>query len=255
MIEVKNLSKRFGEFEAVKEISFNVSKGDILGFLGPNGAGKSTTMRILTCYMPATSGSAVIDGYDIFSQSNQVKRRIGYLPEVPPLYSEMTVKQYLNFVMQIRGLEKARRKERLQFVLSKCGLGDVQNRIIENLSRGYKQRCGIAQAIVHDPAILILDEPTQGLDPRQIVEIRDLIRSLASEHTIILSTHILPEVTMLCSRAIIINRGKIIGDKPLADLTANKSLESVFLELISRGEVLPDSFASPPPVEEFHSPH
>jgi ABC-2 type transport system ATP-binding protein len=215
MIEVQNLTKRYGAFTAIRDVSFAVAPGEIVGFLGPNGAGKSTTMRILACFMPATGGTARVAGYDVFRESMEVRRRIGYLPESVPLYSDMRVAPYLDFVAEVKGVPRSARKKRVADVMDRCLIADVQNRLIRNLSKGYRQRVGLAQAIVSDPAVLILDEPTIGLDPRQIAEIRALIKSLAGEHTVILSTHILPEVSMLCSGVVIINRGAIVAQGPI----------------------------------------
>lgn len=211
MISVQHLGKRYGEVIAIDDLSFTVGKGEVLAFLGPNGAGKTTTMRILTCFMPATSGTATIAGYDIFQDPMQVKRRIGYLPETPPLYPEMTVTEYLVFVAKIKGLSKTDQKTGLTGALEKAGLTEVSKRLIGNLSKGFRQRVGLAQALIHNPDVLILDEPTVGLDPRQIIEIRELIKGLAGEHTIILSTHILPEATAVAKKVVIINRGRIVA--------------------------------------------
>ena len=209
MIEVEHVSKVYGERKAVDDITFKVEKGEVLGFLGPNGAGKTTTMRILTCYMPATEGTARVAGYDVFEKSIEVRRRIGYMPENPPVYSDMSVDSYLHFVARIKGTPSGRRKNQVDDAVEKCGLGDVTKRIIGRLSKGYRQRVGLAQALLNNPEVLILDEPTSGLDPKQINEVRTLIKSLAGAHTIILSTHILPEVSMTCSRVVIINKGKV----------------------------------------------
>jgi ABC-2 type transport system ATP-binding protein len=215
MIEVQNLTKRYGPVTAIHDVSFTVAPGEIVGFLGPNGAGKSTTMRILACFMPASGGSARVAGYDVFRESMEVRRRIGYLPESVPLYSDMRVAPYLDFVAEVKGVPRGARKKRVADVMDRCLIADVQNRLIRNLSKGYRQRVGLAQAIVSDPHVLILDEPTIGLDPRQIADIRSLIKSLAGEHTVILSTHILPEVSMLCSGVVIINRGAIVAQGPI----------------------------------------
>ena len=215
MIEVQNLTKRYGPVTAIRDVSFAVAPGEIVGFLGPNGAGKSTTMRILACFIPASDGSARVAGYDVFRESMEVRRRIGYLPESVPLYNDMRVAPYLDFVAEVKGVPRSARKKRVSDVMDRCLIADVQNRLIRNLSKGYRQRVGLAQAIVSDPHVLILDEPTIGLDPRQITEIRSLIKSLAGEHTVILSTHILPEVSMLCSGVVIINRGAIIAQGPI----------------------------------------
>jgi ABC-2 type transport system ATP-binding protein len=215
MIEVQNLTKRYGPVTAIRDVSFNVAPGTIVGFLGPNGAGKSTTMRILACFMPASSGTARVAGFDVFRESMEVRRRIGYLPESVPLYNDMRVAPYLDFVAEVKGVPRSARRRRVADVMDRCLIADVQNRLIRNLSKGYRQRVGLAQAIVSDPHVLILDEPTIGLDPRQIAEIRSLIKSLAGEHTVILSTHILPEVSMLCGSVVIINRGGIVAQGPI----------------------------------------
>jgi ABC-2 type transport system ATP-binding protein len=215
MIEVQSLTKHYGPVTAIRDVSFNVAPGEIVGFLGPNGAGKSTTMRILSCLMPASSGTARVAGFDVFRESMEVRRRIGYLPESVPLYSDMRVAPYLDFVAEIKGVPRSSRRKRVADVMDRCLIADVQNRLIRNLSKGYRQRVGLAQAIVSDPHVLILDEPTIGLDPRQIAEIRSLIKSLAGEHTVILSTHILPEVSMVCSGVVIINRGGIVAQGPI----------------------------------------
>ncbi len=219
MIEVQDLTKTFGDRTAVDHISFTVNKGEILGFLGPNGAGKTTTMRILTGFLPATSGTAKIGGFDVFDDSIEVRRRIGYLPENPPLYTDMTVGSYLDFVTRIKNVPAEKRASRIDDALAKTNITDKRDELIKRLSRGYKQRVGIAQALVHDPDVIILDEPTVGLDPKQIIEVRHLIKGLAGNHTIILSTHILPEVSMTCDRVVIINRGKIAAVDTPANLT------------------------------------
>jgi len=211
MIEVEHLSKTYGSTPAITDVTFNVEQGEILGLLGPNGAGKTTTMRILAGYLPATSGTARIAGFDVHKNSLAVRQRIGYLPETPPLYPEMTVLSFLNFVAQIKGVSAGDRTNKVQAAIERCNLQDKHHVIIRKLSKGYRQRVGIAQAIVHDPPAIILDEPTVGLDPRQIIEVRNLIKSLAGSHTIIISTHILPEVSMVCSRVAIINRGKVVA--------------------------------------------
>lgn len=219
MIEVDNLTKVYKTNPAVDHVSFDVKKGEILGFLGPNGAGKTTTMRMLTGYLPATSGKARIGGFDVADQSMEVRKRIGYLPEVPPLYPEMSIESYLDFVSRIKGVPSARRKERVAQAVEMAHLTDRRKELIHRLSRGYRQRVGLAQALVHDPDVLILDEPTAGLDPKQIIEVRRLIKSLAGTHTILLSTHILPEVGMTCDRVLIINRGKIVAEDTPENLT------------------------------------
>jgi len=218
MIQVDNLTKRYGLVEAIRDVSFSVDKGRIVGFLGPNGAGKSTTMKILSCFMPASGGTATVAGFDVFSQSLEVRRRIGYLPENAPLYPDLSVASYLDFVAEIKGVGRAARRGRVADVMERCFITDMQNRLIGKLSKGYRQRVGLAQALLGDPEVLILDEPTIGLDPRQIAEIRSLIRSLAGQHTVILSTHILPEVSMVCDGVIIINRGRIVAQGTESDL-------------------------------------
>jgi ABC-2 type transport system ATP-binding protein len=220
MIEVEQITKPYGERIAVDNLSFQVEKGEILGFLGPNGAGKTTTMRILSCYMGPTEGTARVAGFDVIRQPMEVKRRIGYLPEHPPLYREMTVNGYLAFVGRIRGLSGRTVKKNVDRAIDRCGLSGVRGRLIGNLSKGFQQRVGLAQAILHDPQVLILDEPTIGLDPGQIVEIRSLIQALSGEHTIILSTHILPEVQKTCQRLVIIRQGEIVAFDTLKGLEA-----------------------------------
>lgn len=220
MIEVQDLTKTYGSVTAVDHVSFTVNKGEILGFLGPNGAGKTTTMRILTGYMPATSGTARVAGFDVFDQSIEVRRRIGYLPENPPLYPDMTVESYLDFVARIKNVTADKRADRISDALKKTSLVEKRTELIKRLSRGYKQRVGLAQALVHDPDVIILDEPTVGLDPKQIIEVRNLIKGLAGSHTIILSTHILPEVSMTCDRVVIINKGKIAAVDTPQNLTS-----------------------------------
>ena len=221
MIDVQGLTKRYGELVAVSGLTFQVEPGRIWGLLGPNAAGKTTTMRVLTGYLPATSGRATVAGFDVFDQPDALKRSIGYLPEVVPLYQDMTVAGYLGFVAEIKQVPKAKRKAAVDRVLASAGLKDVSRRLIKNISRGYKQRVGIAQAMIHDPKVLVLDEPTIGLDPGQIREIRELIRGLKGEHTILLSTHILPEVTQVCDGVVIINQGRLMASGSLADLAAS----------------------------------
>jgi ABC-2 type transport system ATP-binding protein len=237
MIEVRNLTKRYGDVVAIRDISFTAATGQVLGFLGPNGAGKTTTMRVITGYMPATSGTVKVAGYDIFDDSYEVRKRIGYLPESPPLYNDMTVTLYLRFVGRIRGIPKAELGDSVDRVLRTCGLAQVTDRVIGHLSKGYRQRVGLAQALIHNPSVLVLDEPTLGLDPRQIIEIRRLIQELAGERTVILSTHILPEVTQLCEKVVIINEGRIAIEDTLANLTQNMTLEQVFLRYITKEPV------------------
>jgi ABC-2 type transport system ATP-binding protein len=212
MIEVESLTKRYGRATAVDSVSFRVEKGEVLGFLGPNGAGKTTTMRILTGYLPATEGTARVAGFDVFAQPLEVKKRVGYLPETPPLYPDMSVRDYLEFCARIKGVAAGERKARVDDAAEKCRVGDVQKTLIHKLSKGYRQRVGLAQAILHNPEVLILDEPTAGLDPKQIIETRELIRGLAGSHTVVLSTHILPEVSMTCGRVVIINKGRVVAE-------------------------------------------
>lgn len=220
MIEVERVSKFYGPVAAIQDVSFQVDKGEIVGFLGPNGAGKTTTMRVLTCFHPPSSGKARVAGFDVFKDSLEVRKRVGYLPESVPLYTDQTVWSYLNFIAEARGVPKSKRKAQVAQVMEECGLEQVGDRLIGRLSKGYRQRVGIAQALVHRPEVLILDEPTIGLDPRQIIEIRQLIRGLAGERTVIVSTHILPEVSMVCSRALIINQGRVVAADTPENLTA-----------------------------------
>jgi len=232
MIKVDGLTKRYARTVAVDNISFEVEKGQIVGFLGPNGAGKTTTMRVLTCFLPPTSGTANIAGFDVLEQPMEVKRRIGYLPETPPVYPEMEVAEYLNFVGRLKQISSGDIARRVDEVLGRCAIGDVRNKLIGKLSKGYKQRVGIAQAIIHNPDVLILDEPTSGLDPKQIIEIRELLRQLAGEHTIILSTHILSEVEHSCERVIIISQGKLVAIDSVANLTNRlRGSEAVAVEV------------------------
>ncbi len=219
MIQVENLTKRYGQHVAVDNISFTVKPGEILGFLGPNGAGKTTTMNILTGYISATEGRALVNGVDILEEPEEVKKMIGYLPEFPPLYGEMTVMEYLDFVSDIKQVSGQQKKQSMEKIMDLVKIGDVRGRLIKNLSKGYKQRVGLAQAMIGNPQVLILDEPTVGLDPKQIIEIRNLISSLGKEHTIILSSHILPEVSTVCERVIIINKGRIVASDTLENLS------------------------------------
>lgn len=221
MIQVEKLTKSYGSYQALKEITFSVKKGEILGFLGPNGAGKTTTMRILTCFFPATSGKATVAGFDVFEEPHEVRKRIGYLPESVPLYRDMVVTDYLSFVAGIKGVAGREVKKRVDVVMDECGLTHMSHKLISELSKGYRQRVGLAQALVNEPEVLILDEPTAGLDPKQIIDIRKLIKGLAGKRTIILSTHILPEVSMTCQRVIIINEGKVIAVDTPQNLTSN----------------------------------
>jgi ABC-2 type transport system ATP-binding protein len=233
MIEVRNLTKRYGDLVAVDNVTFTATKGEILGFLGPNGAGKTTTMRIITGFLPATSGTVTVAGFDIFEQSFEVRKRIGYLPENPPLYNDMTVMSFLDFVARIKGVARAAIADARDRAIGECGLTGVKERVLGNLSKGFRQRVGLAQALIHDPDVLVLDEPTIGLDPRQIIDIRALIRDLAAQRTVILSTHILPEVSQLCHKVVIINDGRIVLEDTIANLTREIGLEEVFLRSIS----------------------
>lgn len=237
MIDVLNITKRYGHITAIDRVSFRVDKGEILAFLGPNGAGKTTTMRILTCFMPATEGTARVAGYDCLDQPQEVKRRIGYLPETPPVYQELTVTEYLTFTGRLRGMNGVSLTSGMNRVIERLSLGDVRTRLIGNLSRGYRQRVGLAQALLHDPPVLILDEPTVGLDPKQIIEIRELIKSLAGSHSVILSTHILPEATAVCQRVVIISGGRIVAEDTPDQLSAR----------LRRSEKVSVTFRNPPP--------
>jgi ABC-2 type transport system ATP-binding protein len=235
MIEVQELTKKYGELVAVHDLTFKVEAGRIWGLLGPNAAGKTTTMRILTGFLPATSGRATVAGFDVFDKPDDVKRAIGYLPEVVPLYPDMTVSAYLAFVAEIKQVPKARRKAAVARVIESAGLKNVSRRLIKNVSRGFKQRVGVAQALIHDPQVLILDEPTIGLDPAQIREIRQLIRGLRGEHTILLSTHILPEVTQVCDGVVIINEGRLMASGSLEELAASFDKTDGVLIKLRRG--------------------
>jgi len=237
MIEVTDLSKRYRERVAVEDLTFTVPEGEILGFLGPNGAGKSTTMKILTGYLPASGGTVKVAGFDVFEEPYEVKRRIGYLPETPPLYPEMTVRGYLKFVASIKGVRRGQMAAELERVAHATGVADVMDRLIQNLSKGYRQRVGVAQALLADPPVLILDEPTEGLDPSQRAEVRQLIKGLSGKHTVILSTHLLSEVTMTCERVLILNQGRMVAFDEIKNLAHalgqgdQTSLEDIFLKL------------------------
>jgi len=249
VIEVQNLTKRYGPFTAVDDISFRVEPGEILGFLGPNGAGKTTTMRILTGYMPPTEGRAVVAGYDVLEQPIEAKRRIGYLPETPPLYPEMTVRDYLTFCSKIKGVPRAERKSRVQTAMERTRVADVADRHCGKLSKGYRQRVGLAQALLHNPDVLILDEPTAGLDPKQIIETRQLIKALAGDHTIILSTHILPEVSQTCQRVVIINKGHVVAIDTPDNLTARlRGSETMYLQVDASGDGVSQALTAIPGV-------
>jgi ABC-2 type transport system ATP-binding protein len=239
MIKVEGLTKRYARTVAVDNISFDVAKGSIIGFLGPNGAGKTTTMRVLTCFQPPTRGSVEVAGFDVIKQPLEVKRRIGYLPESPPLYPEMEVIEYLNFVAALKGIPRSDVRTRVNSVLEKCAIGDVQKKLLGKLSKGYRQRVGLAQAIIHNPDVLVLDEPTAGLDPKQIMDTRQLIKNLAGDHTIILSTHILPEVEQVCEHVVIINKGKLVATDSVENLTHRlRGAEAIAVEVEGRGTQL-----------------
>jgi ABC-2 type transport system ATP-binding protein len=235
MITVTELTKKYARHTAVDHISFEVGKGQIVGFLGPNGAGKTTTMRVLTCFLPPTSGSATVAGFDVLEQPLEVKKRIGYLPETPPLYPEMRTAEYLTFVGKLKGLSGAELNKRVEYVFERCAIADVKEKLLGKLSKGYRQRVGLAQAIIHNPEVLVLDEPTAGLDPKQINETRDLIKSLAGDHTIILSTHILSEVEQTCQQVIIINKGKLVATDSVNNLQNRaRGAESLLVEVAGR---------------------
>lgn len=239
MIQVQNLSKRYARNVAVDNITFGVQKGQIVGFLGPNGAGKTTTMRILTCFLPPTGGTANVAGYDVLQNPMEVKKRIGYLPETPPLYPDMEVSEYLTFVGRLKGIKGNELSRRVSEVADRCAVGDVKKKLISKLSKGYRQRVGLAQAIIHNPDVLILDEPTSGLDPKQIQETRQLIRGLAGDHTIILSTHILPEVETTCEQVLIISKGRLVATDTVENLTNRlRGSEAISVELESRDGAL-----------------
>ena len=235
MIRAEQLTKHYEEVEAVRSISFSIGEGEVVGLLGPNGAGKSTTMRMLTTFIAPTEGTATIAGFDVCSESDAVRKNIGYLPEVPPVYPELRVLEYLKFVTKIKGIPRAERKEAIEKILVRCGLTEVATRVCGKLSKGFRQRVGIAQALVHNPKVIILDEPTSGLDPEQIIEIRNLIAELKGDHTVIVSTHLLAEVAQTCSRVIIIANGEIVTDGSIEELTHEKSLEERYLEVVAPG--------------------
>jgi ABC-2 type transport system ATP-binding protein len=236
VIEVQHLTKRYGPTTAVDDVTFRVERGEVLGFLGPNGAGKTTTMRVLTGYMPPSEGKAIVAGYDVLTQPIEAKRRTGYLPETPPLYPEMTVRDYLSFVARIKGVPRTERKSRVNTVMERTRVADMANRHCAKLSKGYRQRVGLAQAIMHNPDVLILDEPTAGLDPKQIIETRQLIKDLGGDHTVILSTHILPEVSQTCHRVVIINKGRVVAVDTPENLTARlRGSETMFVQVDAPG--------------------
>jgi ABC-2 type transport system ATP-binding protein len=255
MIEAQQVTKRYGDLTAIERVTFTVNKGEVLAFLGPNGAGKTTTMRILTCFIPATEGTVRVAGFDCFEQPMEVKRRIGYLPETPPVYQELTVTEYLTFVGRIKGMGAAALRDGLDRAVERLSLGDVRHRLIANLSRGYRQRVGLAQALLHDPPVLILDEPTVGLDPKQIIEMRGLIKSLAGSHTIILSTHILPEATAVCQRVVIINGGRIVAEDTPEQLSARlRRSEKISVTVKTRPPDLADRLRALPGVLTVFDP-
>ena len=233
MIDVRDLGKRYGDLAALDGATFRVERGDIVGFLGPNGAGKTTTLRVLSTYLVPTSGSASVAGFDVVDAPEEVRRRLGYLPENPPLYLDHTVDEFLGFCAELRGVPRRRRAEAVARAAERCGLASARRRLLGNLSKGYRQRVGLAQALVHDPEVVILDEPTVGLDPAQIVEIRELIRGLAPAHTVLLSSHLLSEVARTCSRVVVVHRGRVVADDTLGGLAGGGSLEEAFLRLTS----------------------
>jgi gliding motility-associated transport system ATP-binding protein len=249
VIEVQHLTKRYGRVTAVDDVTFRVERGEILGFLGPNGAGKTTTMRILTGYIPATEGKAIVAGFDVFDQPIEAKRRTGYLPETPPLYPDMSIVEYLTFVSKIKGVPAADRRSRVQQVMQRTRIDDMANRLCSKLSKGYRQRVGLAQALIHNPDVLILDEPTAGLDPKQIIETRQLIKQLAGDHTIILSTHILPEVSQTCQRVVIINKGRVVAIDSPDNLTSRlRGAETMYVQVDANGANAGASLAGIPGV-------
>src|SRR6476660_1888244 len=236
MIKVNQLTKRYARATAVDHISFEVEKGQIVGFLGPNGAGKTTTMRMLTCFLPPSAGTATVAGFDVLERPLEVKKRIGYLPETPPLYPEMDATEYLKFVGKLKGLSGAELDKRVDYACERCAIVDVKHKLLGRLSKGYRQRVGLAQAIIHNPDVLILDEPTAGLDPKQIIETRKLIKELAGDHTIILSTHILPEVSQTCERVVIINKGRVVAEDTQHNLTARlRGSETLYVQVDAAG--------------------
>jgi ABC-2 type transport system ATP-binding protein len=254
VIEVQHITKRYGRVTAVDDVSFRVERGEILGFLGPNGAGKTTTMRILTGYMPASEGRAMVAGYDVFDKPIEAKLRTGYLPETPPLYPDMTVREYLDFVGKIKGVPPRERKQRVASVMERTRVADMADRHCSKLSKGYRQRVGLAQALIHNPEVLILDEPTAGLDPKQIIETRDLIRGLAGDHTVVLSTHILPEVAQTCQRVVIINKGRVVAVDTPDNLTARlKGAATMYVQVDAGGADAGAALASVPGVTRVAS--
>ena len=254
MIEVQHVTKRYGPVAVVNDVSFRVEAGQILGFLGPNGAGKTTTMRVLTGYMPPTEGKAIIGGFDVFDSPVEAKTRTGYLPESPPLYPDMTVREYLTFVAQIKAVASSKRRQRVDYAMGRTSVDEVADRHCGKLSKGFRQRVGLAQAILHNPDVLILDEPTAGLDPKQIIETRELIKELGGDHTIILSTHILPEVSQTCGRVVIINKGRVVAEDTPANLTGRlRGSETIRLQIDSGGVDPASALATVPGVSEVHA--
>ena len=254
MIEVKNLTKRYGPFTAVDDVSFKAERGEILGFLGPNGAGKTTTMRILTGYMPPSDGSALVAGYDVQEKPIEAKRRTGYLPETPPLYPDMTVRDYLDFCARIKGVPRGNRTSRVETVMGRTRIADMARRHCGKLSKGYRQRVGLAQALLHNPEVLILDEPTAGLDPKQIIETRQLIKELGGDHTVILSTHILPEVSQTCHRVVIINKGRVVAVDSPENLTSRlRGSETLYLQVDALGADATEALQRVPGVTRVHA--
>ena len=252
MIEVANLTKRYAGQTAIADLSFTVARGEIVGFLGPNGAGKSTTMRILSCFLPASSGTARVAGYDVFTQADEVRRRIGYMPENNPLHQDMRVREYLKFRARLKGLSRAKSRERVDVVMQQCSLTDVSKKIIAHLSKGYKQRVGLADALVHEPELIILDEPTIGLDPNQIRSVRQLIKDLGRKHTVLISTHILPEVEMTCSRVLIMRQGKILAaDTPENLEKRHNQKGQITAEIASPAHELKESLEDIAEIESF----
>jgi ABC-2 type transport system ATP-binding protein len=250
MIEVQNLTKRYGAFTAVDDVSFSVAKGEILGFLGPNGAGKTSTMRVLTGYMPPTEGRAIVAGYDVLDKPIEAKKRTGYLPETPPLYLDMTVRDYLTFCAKIKGIPRADRNSRVDYVMGRTRIADMAKRHCGKLSKGYRQRVGLAQALLHNPDVLVLDEPTAGLDPKQIIETRQLIKELGGDHTVVLSTHILPEVSQTCTRVVIINKGKVVAVDSPDNLTSRLGRSaSIYVQVDAMGADAGAALAALPGVE------
>lgn len=253
MIEVKELTRYYGQKKAISDVSFKVNKGEIVGLLGPNAAGKTTTMRILTCFMPPTSGTATIGGFDIFEQSMEIRQITGYLPENPPLYSDLVVEDYLNFVAKLKGVESSRLKSEVDLAIEKASVGDVRTRVIGKLSKGYKQRVGLAQSLLNNPQVVIFDEPTVGLDPKQIIEIRELIRNLKGEHTVILSSHILPEVEQTCERVVIISDGVVVAEDTPENLTARmRGAERVLVEVEGLEKDVRNALKSLPDILTIH---